>query len=217
VLVHERSAKHMADPSRLIESATRVYRDRIDQLWGEFAAVPANSLVTLTGGERVEAGGRSFEVAYTPGHASHHVSFFDGSSGVAFVGDTAGVCINGGFVLPPTPPPDIDVELWEGSVNRILSWAPTTLMLTHYGPAMSVRPHLAALLENLRTTSRIALSLLKEAGTDEEKAALFAERLRSLLRTQMTESQVTTYVVAAAYEYLFSGLARYWRKKGTVS
>jgi glyoxylase-like metal-dependent hydrolase (beta-lactamase superfamily II) len=217
VLVHERGAKHMADPSRLIESATRVYGARMDQLWGEVAAVPANNVVTLTGGERVEAGGRTFEVAYTPGHASHHVSFFDGSSGVAFVGDTAGVCINGGFVLPPTPPPDIDVELWEASVDRILAWAPTTLMLTHFGPATSVRPHLAALLENLRTTSGIALSLLKEAGTDEERAAVFADRFRHLLLTQMTESAVTAYIVAAAYEHLFGGLARYWRKKGTVS
>ena len=103
VLVHERGAKHMADPSRLIESATRIYGDRMDHFWGEFAAVPQQNLVVLNGGERIEAGGRTFEVAYTPGHASHHVSYFDSSSGVAFVGDTAGVCINNGFVLPPTP------------------------------------------------------------------------------------------------------------------
>ena len=78
------------------------------------------------------------------------MSFFDDSSGVAFVGDTAGVCINGGYVLPPTPPPDVDVELWTASVDRILAWSPTTLMLTHFGPVTSVRPHLAALLENLQ-------------------------------------------------------------------
>lgn len=217
VLVHERGAKHMADPIRLIESATRIYGARMEQLWGEFAAVPTANLVALTGGEKVDAGGRTFEVAYTPGHASHHVSFFDPSSGVAFVGDTAGVCINGGYVLPPTPPPDIDVESWKESVDKILAWSPATLMLTHFGPVMEVRSHLAALMENLGVTSALALSLLKEAGNDEERARAFADRLRNLLRSEMTEAQVATYVVAAAYEHLFSGLARYLRKKGAAT
>ena len=74
-------------------------------------------------------------MAYTPGHASHHVSYFDASSGVAFVGDTAGVCIDGGYVLPPTPPPDIDLEAVERPASdRILAWSPSTLLLTHFGP-----------------------------------------------------------------------------------
>jgi glyoxylase-like metal-dependent hydrolase (beta-lactamase superfamily II) len=217
VVVHERGARHLTDPSRLIESATRIYGDRMEHFWGEFAPVPTSNLVSLTGGETIAAGGRVFDVAYTPGHASHHVSFFDASSGVAFVGDTAGVCINGGYILPPTPPPDIDVELWSSSVDRILAWSPETLMLTHFGPVTTVRTHLATLLENLMTTADMALSLLKEAGTDEERGQAFAEKLRHVLRTRMTESEVVTYVVAAAYEHLFSGLARYWRKKGTVS
>src|SRR4030095_16717356 len=164
VLVHERGATHMADPARLIESATRIYGDRMDELWGEFAAVPKDNLISLEGGERVEAGGRTFDVGYTPGHASPHVSFFDGSSGVGFVGDTAGVCINGGYVLPPTPPPDIDVELWTASVDRILAWSPATLMLTHFGPVTDVRPHLAALLENLKKTAGITLALWNQTG-----------------------------------------------------
>jgi len=217
VLVHERGARHMADPSRLIESATRIYGDRMDHFWGEFAAVPQHNLVVLSGGERVEAGGRTFDVAYTPGHASHHVSYFDDSSGVAFVGDTAGVCINSGFVLPPTPPPDIDVELWTSSVDRILAWSPSTLMLTHFGPVTRVRPHLADLLENLDTTAGIVLALLKESGSDEERGREFAGQLRRLLRRHMTEVEMTTYVVAAAYEHLFNGLARYWRKKGMAA
>jgi glyoxylase-like metal-dependent hydrolase (beta-lactamase superfamily II) len=216
VVVHERGAKHLADPSRLIASATRIYRDQMEPLWGELAAVPAANLVALNGGAKIRAGGRQFEVAYTPGHASHHVSFFDSSSGVAFVGDTAGVRINGGYVLPPTPPPDIDVEMWRASIDKILAWSPATLMLTHFGPVTDVRPHLASLVENLGATAAIALSLLEEPGTDEERARAFAERLRHLLRSQMTETQVATYVVAAAYEYLFSGLARYWRKKGAA-
>ena len=213
VLVHERGARHMADPSRLIESATRIYGDQMNHFWGEFAPVPIQNLVGLTGGEQVDAGGRTFDVAYTPGHASHHVSFFDSSSGVAFVGDTAGVCIDEGYALPPTPPPDIDLDLWAASVERILSWSPSTLMLTHFGPVMRVGPHLSALMENLQTTAGMARALLNEPGTDEERGARFAERFRRELRQHMTEAQVETYIVAAAYEHQFSGLARYWRKK----
>lgn len=215
VVVHERGAKHMVDPTRLVDSARRIYGERMDFWWGEVAAVPLENVVTVGGGERVDAGGRVFEVAYTPGHASHHVSFYDPSSGVAFVGDTAGVCINGGYVLPPTPPPDIDLEQWQASVDRILDWSPATLFLTHFGAVSAVRPHLAALLSNLQLTAGLVLTSLGEAGTDDELAARFADRLRRELRRHMSEAQVAGYVVAAAYEHLWAGLARYWRKKGT--
>src|SRR5688572_3930113 len=116
VLVHERGARHLVDPSRLLESATRLYGNEMQRLWGDVVPVPAARIEAVQGGETIRAGGRDFAVAYTPGHASHHVSYFDRSSGVAFVGDTAGVSVHGGYILPPTPPPDIDVELWSSSV-----------------------------------------------------------------------------------------------------
>jgi glyoxylase-like metal-dependent hydrolase (beta-lactamase superfamily II) len=203
----------MHDPSRLLETATRLYGDQMDRLWGEFAAVPQANLVCLSGGETIEAGGRAFNVAYTPGHASHHVSYFDASSGVAFVGDVAGVCALGGYVLPPTPPPDIDLEAWQGSVDRILAWSPSTLFLTHFGPVTRVRPHLAELLHNLTMTARVVRESLPGPGSDEEKSERFAEWLRQQLRRQMTDAQVDSYVVAAGFKYLWFGLARYWRKR----
>jgi glyoxylase-like metal-dependent hydrolase (beta-lactamase superfamily II) len=213
VLVHERGAEHMIDPSRLLDSATRVYGDQMDRLWGEFAAVPRANVVSVTGGETIEAGGRVFEVAYTPGHASHHVTYFDASSGVAFVGDVAGVCAQGGYVLPPTPPPDIDVEAWHASVDRILEWSPSTLFLTHFGPATRVRPHLAELLENLAMMSAAVRASLAEPGSDEERSERFAEWLRQQLRRHLTDAEVDSYVVAAGFRYLWFGLARYWRKR----
>jgi glyoxylase-like metal-dependent hydrolase (beta-lactamase superfamily II) len=213
VLVHERGAKHMIDPARLLESATRVYTDQMDRLWGEFAAVPAASLVSLSGGERIEVGGRIFEVAYTPGHASHHVTYFDPSSGIAFVGDVAGVCTLQGYVLPPTPPPDIDLEAWHASVERILAWSPSTLFLTHFGPVTRVRPHVAELLENLAFTAEAVRTSLPGPGSDEDKSEHFAAWLRQELRRRMTDAQVDDYVVAAGFKYLWFGLARYWRKR----
>jgi glyoxylase-like metal-dependent hydrolase (beta-lactamase superfamily II) len=213
VLVHERGAKHMIEPAKLLDSATRLYGDRMDQLWGEFAAVPAANVVALTGGERVDAGGRVLDVAYTPGHASHHVSYFDSSSGVAFVGDVAGVCVLEGYVLPPTPPPDIDLEAWSVSVDRMLAWSPSTLFLTHFGPVTRVRPHLAELVDNLQRIAGTVRASLDREGTDEDKSERFAEWLRQELRRTMSDAAVDSYVVAAGFKYLWYGLARYWRRR----
>ena len=213
VFVHERGAKHMIDPSRLLDSATRVYGNDMDRLWGEFASVPQTKIVSLSGGEKVDVGGRTFEVAYTPGHASHHVSYFDASSGVAFVGDVAGVCVSGGYVLPPTPPPDIDLELWRTSADRILEWSPSTLFLSHFGPVTRVRPHLAELLDNLAMTAAAVRESLNGPGSDEEKSERFAEWLRQELRRKMTDAEADAYIVAAGFKYLWFGLERYWRKR----
>jgi glyoxylase-like metal-dependent hydrolase (beta-lactamase superfamily II) len=213
VWVHERGAPHLSDPRRLVESASRLYGDRMERLWGEIAPVPTEQIVSLSGGERVVAGGRRLEVAYTPGHASHHVSFFDPSSGIAMVGDTAGVCVDGGYVLPPTPPPDIDIDAWRASVARIEAWAPATLFLTHFGPATTVRPHLQELLENLEMMRAWVEETLSEPGTDEERGARFAERLTAHLRQRSTEQQMASYPVAVPFFQLWLGLARYCRKR----
>jgi glyoxylase-like metal-dependent hydrolase (beta-lactamase superfamily II) len=218
VVVHERGATHMVAPQKLLESATRLYGNDMDRLWGEFLAVPADNVRALSGGERIDVAGRSFDVAYTPGHASHHVSYFDASSGIAFVGDTAGVCVDRGYVLPPTPPPDIDIEAWTASVHRIEAWRPQTLFLTHFGP--SVLPpatHLQALLDHLGITSARVRETLAEQGTDDDRRERFAERLRRELRRTMNEEQLDSYAVAAPFGMLWMGLARYWRKRGRDS
>jgi glyoxylase-like metal-dependent hydrolase (beta-lactamase superfamily II) len=217
VFVHARGAKHMIDPTRLLDSATRLYGDQMDRLWGEFVAVPQDNVLSLVGGERIETGGRAFDVAYTPGHASHHISFFDASSGVAFVGDVAGVRVLEGYVLPPTPPPDIDLEAWSTSVDRILAWSPATLFLTHFGPVTRPRPHLAQLLDNLQLIAGVVRESLREEGTDEEKSVRFAEWFRQELRRHMAHAHVDSYVVASGFKYLWYGLARYWRKRLGVS
>ena len=214
VLVHERGAPHIVDPENLLTSAARLYGDQMDRLWGEVAAVPARNVTILRGGERIEVGGRTFDVAYTPGHASHHVSYFDSDSGVAFVGDTAGICVDGGYILPPTPPPDIDLELWKGSVARIEAWSPQTIFITHFGPIHDARSHLSTLLANLDVTSSIVRRLLAEPGTDEEKGRRFAEQLFREMRRQMTDAQLAAYHLAAPLDILWLGLARYWRKRG---
>jgi glyoxylase-like metal-dependent hydrolase (beta-lactamase superfamily II) len=168
----------------------------------------------LVGGERVEAGGRTFEVAYTPGHASHHVSYFDSSSGIAFVGDTGGISINGGYIVPPTPPPDIDVPAWVASVARIEAWRPATLFLTHFGPSpWPAATHLQTLLEHLDLTTRFVRETLASEADDHARRKQFAERLAREMRRETTDDQMASYGVAAPFEMLWDGLARYLRTR----
>lgn len=129
VWVHERGAAHLIDPSRLLDSATRLYGEQIPRLWGEVLPVPAERLRVLRGGERLGP----FNVAYTPGHASHHVSYLHKPSRRAFTGDVAGVRIGAGPVLAPTPPPDIDLQAWRASLDTIERWRPRSLAVTHFG------------------------------------------------------------------------------------
>jgi glyoxylase-like metal-dependent hydrolase (beta-lactamase superfamily II) len=214
VYVHEKGAPHLIDPSKLIASATRLYGDQMDRLWGEFLPVPANAVVALAGGERLTAGGRDFDVAYTPGHASHHVSYFSADAGVAFVGDAAGVrVVQGGANVPPTPPPDIDFDLWRESIARIAAWRPGTLFLTHFGPHVPVTTHISELVEALEYVEALSKASLAREGTDEDREAWFGDEIRRSLRQRMSENDARAYEVAGRFDLNWRGLARYWRKR----
>jgi glyoxylase-like metal-dependent hydrolase (beta-lactamase superfamily II) len=207
VYVHERGARHMADPSRLLESATRLYGDDMDRLWGEFVAVPQERLQVLHGGERLSLGELSFEVAYTPGHASHHVSYLH--EGTAFVGDVGGVRISPGApVIPPTPPPDIDLLLWHASIELVAAWKPERLAMTHFGATDDVEAHLSEVGERLDRWAELA----RPGDHDAFIAAVDAE-----LRRSASAADAMAYAQAAPYDQLFAGLDRYWRKRASLS
>jgi glyoxylase-like metal-dependent hydrolase (beta-lactamase superfamily II) len=215
VWVHERGAKHMIDPSKLMASAGRLYGDDMERLWAEMVPVPASQVRALQGGERIVAGGRELEVAYTPGHASHHVAYFDRSAGVAFVGDVAGIRRgSGSYIMPPTPPPDIDLEAWRASADRILEWQPDTLFLTHFGPYRGVRPHFQELFERLEAFSAHVKRLLADSSIDDqERERRFVEEFLNELRRTIGEAEAAQYSRAGRIDYSWQGLARYWRKK----
>jgi glyoxylase-like metal-dependent hydrolase (beta-lactamase superfamily II) len=215
VYVHERGAPHLADPGKLLASAARLYGADMDRLWGEVRPVPRENVVALAGGEHVDVGGRKLEVMYTPGHASHHVSYFNRDSGIAFVGDTAGIKLrDGGYVFPPTPPPDIDLELWRDSVGRIAGWRPSTLFLTHFGPVMSTDEHLSELGEHLERVAALARQSLEMQTEDDAREQWFLKQVRRELRQRMTEADTHAYDVAGRFDLSWRGLARYWRKAG---
>jgi glyoxylase-like metal-dependent hydrolase (beta-lactamase superfamily II) len=213
VYVHEKGAPHLVSPDRLIASATRLWGDEMDRLWGEFRPVPQDALVVLKGGERISAGGRDLEVAYTPGHASHHVSYFSAETRIAFVGDTAGIRLHpGGFIMPPTPPPDIDLEAWRDSLRRIAEWGADTIFITHFGPYSPVGAHLTEMASHLELVASLVKASLARPGSDEDREEWVAEELRRELRRRMSEPEARAYEVAGRFDLSWRGLARYWRK-----
>jgi glyoxylase-like metal-dependent hydrolase (beta-lactamase superfamily II) len=206
VYVHERGAPHLVDPSRLLASAGQLYGDRLEYLWGRILPVPEKNIRVLSGGETV----LGMEVAYTPGHASHHVCYFHRDSGTAFVGDVAACRIPpSNLVLPPTPPPDIDVETWEASLDTVAAWEPERLALTHFDAIDEPAAHLETVRERLREEARLAREM--------DEAAYRADlerRIRARLAEEgMGEETVEELLQAVPTAYQWSGLDRYWRKR----
>jgi glyoxylase-like metal-dependent hydrolase (beta-lactamase superfamily II) len=213
VHVHERGAPHLIDPAKLLASTTRLYGDLMDTVWGAFLPVPADRLVVLKGDERLEVAGHDFRVAYTPGHAKHHVSYLDEQSGMAYVGDTGGVKVGGDYLFAPTPPPDIDLEAWRASLDAIEAWQPVSLFLTHFGPVTPARAHLARFRDTLTSAAEKVKAVLAAGGSDEEMVRRFVEEMRRDVRQSLSEDEAKVAELAAPFEQLWQGLSRYWSKR----
>ncbi|HET9075186.1 MAG TPA: MBL fold metallo-hydrolase [Solirubrobacteraceae bacterium] len=206
VFVHERGARHMLDPSKLLASATRIYGEHMDMLWGTFEAVPADQLTVLSGGERLDFGecGR-YEVLYTPGHAVHHVSYIS-EDGDAFVGDVAGTRVPGSaVVLPPTPPPDIHPPDWQASLAALAERAPARLLYTHFGETDEVSAHLAQLSERVDHWA--------ERARDYDLAAWTELTRAEMIEVGAGQGEVDYQLGPGAAEANYGGLRRYWDKR----
>jgi glyoxylase-like metal-dependent hydrolase (beta-lactamase superfamily II) len=200
VYVHERGARHMADPERLVASARQIWGDDFDRLWGRVVPVPEQNLEVLTGGETIEG----FDVAYTPGHAKHHVSYFHRATGHAYVGDVAGIRIPpSSLVRAPTPPPDIDVEAWLESIDRIESRDPSAVVITHFGRIDDVAGQLAAVRDALRFQAELARDKSEEE---------FVEELKRVADEQIDDETGRRLLDAGNPADFYAGLRRYWDK-----
>lgn len=201
VYVHERGAPHLIDPEKLLASARRLYGADMDRLWGEIVPVPEANVKPLAGGERV----LGMRVAYAPGHASHHVCYLHEESGTAFVGDVAGVRIPpSDLIVPPTPPPDIDIEAWQASTRTVEEWRPERLALTHFGQVDDPAPHLAKVRERLREEALLARELSE---------AHYEERHRARVAEEVPDPETAAELLQAVPpEYQWPGLHRYWTK-----
>ena len=199
VYVHRRGARHLVDPSRLVASARRVFGDELDHLFGPMTPIPEASLRILDGGERVGP----FEVLYTPGHASHHVTYFH-DDGSAFPGDVAAVWLGSDTIVPPTPPPDINLDLWRQSVDQVGEREPTSLRLPHFGLVSDAQAHLAGVREELARHEELA------RGSCEDYVATVS----GLLDAAKPDGVGEDYKVLIPLDQNHAGLRRWLDKSG---
>jgi glyoxylase-like metal-dependent hydrolase (beta-lactamase superfamily II) len=205
VHVHPRGAPHLEDPSRLLASASRLYGDRMQEMWGTMLPVDPARIRVLQDGETVRVGGRTLAALETPGHAAHHLAFHDPDAGLVFTGDVGGIRLDGArHVRPPTPPPEVDTRAWLASIDKLRAARPRMLLPTHFGGITDVEWHLDDLAARLSDWTR-------RAGGHTDRQALAAELARvsdaELLALGGTE-MVRRYATSIPYEMMAAGLLR---------
>lgn len=217
VVVHSAGARHMADPSRLMASAYRVFGDTLDRTFGPLKAVPSDRLMAVDPGARVElGGGRSLEIIEATGHAIHHMGVQDSESGVIFVGDAMGVFLpEGGVLRPATPPPDFHLDDALATLRRFRQRDPRGLYLTHYGPAPTDADMLSIAEERLVTFGRIIREAMSESTDVEFLAERLKERTWEDYRAIHDDPELTAKFEALnAWRSSAAGYLRYFQTSG---
>ncbi|MBK8430454.1 MAG: MBL fold metallo-hydrolase [Chloroflexi bacterium] len=213
VYVHHFGARHLIDPSKLMASATRIYGDQMERMWGEMLPVPAGQLTELHEGDVLKLGGLQFEVWETAGHALHHMAFVLGK--IAFTGDVAGTRVPGfSLVDAPTPPPEFDLEVWRASLDRLLAADFIAIYPTHFGRVENV----AAQLQGVRVLIGEVAEFVRErmvAGvTAEQTAVEYREWYRArAMAAGVSEEAFATLALSNAPEMTVNGVWRYWSKR----
>ena len=221
VVVHERGARHLADPSRLMTSARMVYGDELDGLFGALAPTPADRIRSVERTGVVDlGGGRRLDSHYSPGHAKHHVGLIDSVSGDLYVGDAAGIYIpETGDQRPATPPPDFDLDVALESLRMFAALQPSRLLFSHYGPVSAVDETLDRSAEEIQLWVEETRQA-RRAGLDLDHAvAMVAERTReryAIFEPGADPELAAKYNRVAGAESNVSGILR-WLDKAAVS
>ena len=213
--VHPVGAPHMANPAKLIASATRIYGDRMDSLWGEIAPIDESRIDVLEDGEKLTVDGRSLRVRFAAGHASHHVLLFDEQSGVLFTGDTAGVRVPGSdHVGAATPPPEFDPDAWQTSVAIMREFGALKLALTHSAAFDDVERHLDNVLPGIEVFIETARRTFNSGGDlDAVIQALQNVVLESVGGDRIAFDKLE---LADPAHVSAMGLQRYLKKRGEI-
>lgn len=211
VYVHPTGYAHLADPSKLMDSARRIYQDQMDTLWGDMQAIPADQLRTVENGETLQIGDTKIIAHHTPGHAIHHIAWQ--IEDTLFTGDVAGVCIVGDVVVPPCPPPDIHIEDWLQSIALMRAIAPKRLLLTHYGQVTQVSHHLDQLTGILLAWRDWIKPYYDAATPAEEIVPAFQDYVANYLISKGIDKKgLVQYEYANPSWMSVAGLLRYWKK-----
>jgi glyoxylase-like metal-dependent hydrolase (beta-lactamase superfamily II) len=213
VYVHPVGAPHLIDPGKLLSSATRIYGDRMDLLWGDVRPAPADRVTAVADGDVLEVGGLEITAVETPGHAYHHHAYR--VNDIVFTGDAAGILLPGnGWIDLPAPPPEFHLEHWKASLAKLRDLEPATLYRTHYGATSNVAEELAIFQEVLEQATLWIREML-DAGEDRDRmVTLFTERMRAWARrTGTSEQDAVAYELANPRNMSVDGILRYWRKR----
>ena len=213
IYLHPKGYRHMHDPSKLLSSAKQIYKDLMEPLWGTLKPIKEELLIQSENGQGVAVGKNVFTPHFTPGHAVHHIAWqFDDS--VLFSGDVGGVKISDGYVVPPCPPPDINVEDWKASIDLIRSLNVKEMYLTHYGKTSDVEAHLNQLEEVLESWADWIKPHYDSKANIPDIVPQFKDFVvKQLIDNGVPEKDLQIYEAANPSYMSVSGLMRYWRKK----
>lgn len=217
VYVHHFGAPHLINPDRLLQSATRIYGDKMDALWGEFLPSPAEQVTLVHDGDVLDMAGLQFTAVESPGHARHHHVFR--LEDVAFTGDAAGIHLPGMPMIDvPAPPPEFDLEVWEATIDRLLAENFATLYPTHFGAVDNPTEHLTALKGLLRETA-VTIKTYLDAGMERDD---LVETYNNWNRTRareagMSDTAIHQYETSNPWYMSVDGVSRYWRKQAKAA
>ncbi|MEM8523419.1 MAG: MBL fold metallo-hydrolase [Bacteroidota bacterium] len=213
IYVHPRGQKHLHDPSRLYNSAKRIYQDKMEYLWGTMEGISAEQLQVVEHQEVVKVNGVEIRALHTPGHAVHHIAWQIGDE--IITGDVAGVKIGDALVVPPCPPPDIDVEDWQNSIAILKTALPKSLYLTHFGKVKRTLQHLDELEQRLLDWA----NWMKPHFEKDTPQAEIVPQFQAYVQQELKAAGITKVADLERYEKAnpswmsVAGLMRYWKKK----
>jgi len=218
VFVHERGAPHMIEPSRLAASARRAWGPASDLLWGPIEPVPADRIVPLRGGEVLPLRGGELRPIYTPGHAQHHLAFFDTGIGALLTGDAAGVRLEGSpWPRPAIPPPDLDLEALFSSLAEMVRLSPRMVLYSHFGPSTDALRELGSYREEVVAWRETALEAAQvDASVPHVAAALQRVEEARLRSAGSSPAEQPKSELVSGYDLAAQGLLRYFRTHGLL-
>ena len=213
IYLHPFGYRHMNDPSKLLASAKMIYKEHMDRLWGTLKPISANQLIQVDHNQIISIGNTEFKALHTPGHAKHHIAWR--LDDVIFAGDVAGVCINNGPVIPPCPPPDIDIEAWINSIKLLGEQTDIkSYYLTHFGIVNELETHNQLLRESLTAYSQFTKPYAEKGSNVAAMLPAFQEFVEKYLVSHgMSSKDAAAYEAANPSDMSVTGLLRYWSKR----
>ena len=217
VYVHEFGAKHLIDPEKLIQSATRIYGDDMDRLWGPITPIPESQVTAVSDDDVIEAGGLSFRAIETPGHARHHHAFAAhiDNEDICFTGDAAAMIVpKTDFIAIPMPPPEFNLEQWIGSIERLRTRQFDAIYPTHFGRLEHVHRHFERLKQQVNEHAEFIRESIDRDEADAERRRRYAEWVREQALTDgVPQADLAHFVSDNLLNMNVTGIARYWTKK----